>query len=139
MKKTTNYLLIIGLSLLSMNCKKKDSTPPDTRINLTGTWDATGYQCTSGVIIPSEEISIIHNLGSGDITATKVTGDDCVTAGNITFSGIYNGSTTSFPATFVTGSVAAPNSSTTNSTIVVTNSKSLTTTFGTETITYAKR
>jgi len=54
-------------------------------INLTGTWLGTGYTCRGNE--PPEKVRIVHK---GDtVTATKVTGDDCITAGEITWRGTF--------------------------------------------------
>jgi hypothetical protein len=60
--------------------------------SLAGTWMARGYTC-SGNVPAEEEINVTQ---VGDFaTATKVTGDDCVPAGSLTWRGTVSGE--SFP------------------------------------------
>jgi hypothetical protein len=90
-------------------------------INLAGTWDGTGYTCGQGVLTEKVQVSTSPN----SLVATKITGDDCVPAGNITFQGtlpttpLIAGS--SFPVTFTLGNPANPASTTTLSDLFVLN------------------
>lgn len=94
MKIISNILLFSLLVLFcSGSCSDdKDETKPqtDNRINLTGRWTAEGYECPRGTT-HTEIIDIVHDLKTEEVKATKFTGDACVTAGNITFTGKYNG------------------------------------------------
>ncbi|MEZ4621949.1 MAG: hypothetical protein R2867_41460, partial [Caldilineaceae bacterium] len=54
-------------------------------INLTGEWLAEGYTCKGTE--PPEKIIIEHKEGL--VTATKITGDDCISAGEITWVGVF--------------------------------------------------
>jgi hypothetical protein len=60
-------------------------TANSTDINLSGFWLAEGYTCRGNEL--PERISLEHK--DGLVTATKVTGDDCVGAGEITWVGVY--------------------------------------------------
>ena len=53
-------------------------------VDLTGTWRSNDYECPWGVK-HSELVRLVHE--GGQITATKITGDDCVPAGFETFHG----------------------------------------------------
>jgi hypothetical protein len=55
-------------------------------VNLSGMWSAKGYDCTG--LVP-EEIIEIKQTGQA-LVATKVTGDECVRAGETTFIGAMN-------------------------------------------------
>lgn len=52
--------------------------------SLTGEWLGINYQCPIGVL-HEESVSIVEK--DGTIVAKKVTGDDCVPAGEVTFTG----------------------------------------------------
>ncbi len=128
MKNALMFLAILGVVLLFHSCEKEEPRPQDeTIVDLTGEWLGKGYQCPAGVK-HDEIIEIKHNLETGEIVATKITGDNCVTAGNTTFTGIFSGKLNSsypetrFNVTFVTGSPSFPNSSSTPSTLEVVNS-----------------
>lgn len=117
---TKTMLFSAALLLTSASCQKDCDA---LLIDLSGTWVGTGYICASGQN-PSQIIGIVHNLQNGELVATKQTGDDCVLAGNITFSGNYSGkaSEKEFSVSFVTGSPAAPNSETLAAEIEIINS-----------------
>ena len=55
--------------------------------DLIGIWDAKGYGCS--VSIPLEKIRI--DIKEGKLVAVKMTGDDCVPAGEITWEGTLKG------------------------------------------------
>jgi hypothetical protein len=61
-------------------------------VNLSGTWEATGYVCRGAE--PPQRIRIVHS--GTTVTAVKITGDDCVRAGQITWRGTFQ--ERSFPA-----------------------------------------
>ncbi len=58
-----------------------------TAADLTGNWEAAGYGCDPP--IPLQKIKI--QLKGTKLIATKITGDDCVPAGNVTWEGTLNG------------------------------------------------
>ena len=123
-----NLILLSSFLIFSIfftSCEKEPQL--GVSINLSGIWLGEGYQCPIGTL-HDEMIEITHNLNSGEVVATKITGDACVTEGNITFTGFFDGKLESsteknrFDVTFVTGSQDLPNSSTSQSTIEVINS-----------------
>jgi hypothetical protein len=71
------------------SCFDDPKPKTDNRTDLTGIWIAEGYQCPWGTS-HTEIIDIVHDLKTEEVKATKVTGDACVTAGNITFTGKYS-------------------------------------------------
>lgn len=74
-------------------------------MNLTGTWVSDGYNCPRGTK-HTEIVTITHD---GDhISGTKVTGDDCVPAGNATFSGTVDLGVSTATVTWVVGHSWAP-------------------------------
>ena len=74
---------------------------------LTGDWIGQNYHCPAG-ISHNEKVSITQN--GNVILAVKITGDECVTAGSKTFSGIWNISTNLFNIEWICGSPQSPNS-----------------------------
>lgn len=74
-------------------------------VNLTGTWVSDDYDCPWGVA-HTEVVTIIQD---GDrITGTKVTGDDCVPAGEVTFSGVLRADSETVSVSWVVGHPHAP-------------------------------
>jgi hypothetical protein len=57
-------------------------------VNIHGIWRTSNYQCPAGVH-HTEEIRIVQHGES--VVATKITGDDCVRAGHVTFAGTLHG------------------------------------------------
>lgn len=129
MNRLIFVLTLLILAIFITSCEKEEEPQPEQEnlVDLTGEWLGKGYQCPAGVK-HDEMIEISHNLETGEVVATKITGDDCVTAGNITFTGIFDGRLnpsfpeTRFNVTFVTGSPSFPNSSSISSTLEVVNS-----------------
>jgi len=79
-----------------------------SEINLSGTWEGDGYACQD--ITPPQLVSVVQEE-DGRVVATKLTGDDCVPEGNITFQGNARPPLTvgsSFPVTFTTGLPSEP-------------------------------
>jgi gliding motility-associated-like protein len=72
-------------------------------VDLCGVWYGHNYGCITSNIT---EIILIEMVGNY-CTATKITGDDCVTAGNITWEGEYSSNV--FPVRFQVGAVNNPN------------------------------
>lgn len=102
-------------------------------IDLCGIWFGYNYNCyelnaTTGQITPYTLTEIIDIRQIGDTTyAVKITGDDCVTAGQITWKGIISDSQSTV---FVTlGAPEAPNSSLIENPLIVVNSTYLDLTF----------
>lgn len=95
----------------------EDVSNPET--DLSGSWIGEGYLC--GGAVYSENIRIDHDTKTGKVVATKVTGDPCVPAGNVTFSGVYNGKDPSFAATYTIGTPINPVSGQSISMITVKN------------------
>jgi len=94
------------------------SSAKATGINLAGNWSGTGYSCETGPLTEQVQISINQD----NLVATKITGDDCVPAGNTTFQGTVPDPVsvgTSFPVTFTVGNPSAPASGTSRSTLTV--------------------
>jgi len=84
-----------------------DNTQPKQKVDLTGAWIGKGYSCEQGGLSEQVEITIKGNY----LTAKKITGDNCVPAGNITFQGTLPDSLSegsSFPVTFTVGSPTNP-------------------------------
>ena len=76
--------------------------------DFSGIWLGIGYQCPAGTL-HNERVTITHD---GDkISAIKIDGDDCVTAGQTTFTGTYNSFARNFGVTWATGLPGNPNSS----------------------------
>lgn len=59
-------------------------------VDLIGTWQATGYYCGTPQGVELVSISL---TGSGQLVATKVTGDACIPAGQLTWRGTLGGKT----------------------------------------------
>ena len=93
-------------------------------INLAGTWIVEGYGCEPGVWYKEKiQISVNENY----LIAKKITGDNCVPAGNITFQGTLPDSLsegTSFPLTWTIGSPSNPASGKTILNLTVLNKNS---------------
>lgn len=121
MKKQSLISLFLITFFVISSCTKLEEL---LKTNLSGDWIGDGYVCTS-TTNPRQQIRITHNLQTGEVIATKITGDACVTAGNITFRGTYDGLKEGFDVIFTTGSSSFPNSSAQSAYITVTNSKRL--------------
>ncbi len=124
MKNLIFYVILFISVFMLSSCEEDDEPDAENLIDLTGEWLGVGYQCPAGVS-HDESIKITHNLATGEIIALKITGDDCVTAGHITFSGNFDGKLNSSPqetqfnVVFITGTPSNPNSSSTTSTLKV--------------------
>ncbi|MEZ4942154.1 MAG: papain-like cysteine protease family protein [Saprospiraceae bacterium] len=81
--KTISLLLAVVVASCCITCTPEKEEP----LNLSGTWIGTGYQCPIGDY-HRETVQITHEGNS--ITAVKITGDPCVPAGNVTFSGTFD-------------------------------------------------
>ena len=80
-QKKTLVLILFFLSLSSVSLSAENPR------QLTGQWLGYGYMCPDEAgnfqWMPSQKIEIKYE--NDDLIAMKVTGDDCVTAGNITW------------------------------------------------------
>jgi hypothetical protein len=74
--------------------------------SLTGIWTASGYGCTDDSQPPKEEIRVVQD--GTQLTAVKVTGDNCVLAGSVTWQGTITG--TAFPVRVTGGHPGNPSS-----------------------------
>lgn len=111
MKNPIHLFGLLALSFLLFGCGKEEAAPEeDNKLNLAGEWDGKGYYCPSGYVPYFEFISIAHDLETGEVVATKIIGDDCVTSGNMTFTGFYDGKSETFEVTFLLGNPTFPNS-----------------------------
>lgn len=93
------------------------------RIDLTGNWTGEGYGCERGGLVEKIQITVNGNY----LVAKKITGDNCVPAGNITFQGtlpelISEGS--SFPVSWTVGTPTNPASGKTVQDLTVLNTNS---------------
>lgn len=122
MKRLILPILLPLLVIIQFSCEPEAVVPPveapeEELIDLNGEWTFHEVECPA-LVYQDEQISISHNLETGEIIATKITGDDCVTAGNTTFTGILKGATKNyypnviFEATFILGVPNNPNSTT---------------------------
>lgn len=116
MKKYLNIFTLSTSLLICWNSSTLSNTLHSSanltdQIDLTGTWIAEGYRCERGGLVEKVQISVQGNY----LVAKKITGDNCVPAGNITFQGtlpdlLSEGS--SFPVTFIVGTPSNPASGT---------------------------
>jgi hypothetical protein len=133
-------LIISTLLLCITSCEKESedeqfliepiqSTQPtqlDGTNSLCGIWYGLGYQCNGS--IPVEIIHIEHV--NDFVRATKITGDNCVEAGQITWQGYYYQSP--FIANLTLGSSINPQSTITQDLIYIQNDSTITTQIGLE-------
>ncbi len=101
LSKTWNGTKIItsgrAIPTLSPVKPKKNNDTPDIRANgvlrqvtatdLAGIWDATGYTCETSIAVEKIKITVNGNK----LTAVKITGDNCVPKGEITWEGTLSG------------------------------------------------
>jgi hypothetical protein len=90
----------LGTILLFLIIKISDSRSQ----NICGIWESNEYQCPGGNF-PYETFAV--RIDDGYATATKITGDDCVTSGQITWQGDYH--PPQFPVTMLLGNQSNPN------------------------------
>lgn len=98
MSSNALFLLIV-LPFLFFGCQT-EVPGPESEINLSGQWIGLEYQCPFGVF-HNEVVEITHT--GADIQAVKITGDPCVPARNITFSGNFDSKTKRGSITWTTG------------------------------------
>lgn len=77
---TKSASVLLALSILLYGCNKTT-----TSYGLSGTWIGS-YRCPQGAEFIEEIVDVSQNKDFY-LKATKVTGDPCVPAGNITFEG----------------------------------------------------
>lgn len=75
---------VILLAVLLAGCEDDGSSADAADEGLAGVWLGTNYQCPIGVV-HEERVRIA--LDGMALTATKIDGDDCVAAGEVTFYG----------------------------------------------------
>lgn len=102
-------ILLMTLAFLSFSLSWASNPEHYTpkHFEFAGTWIGYGYSCNGHKLQEKVNITVYN----GHLVATKLTGDYCVPAGNITFEGKvpYYASTGSyFPVTWTTGSPHYP-------------------------------
>ena len=83
--KNIGLLFLFSILFLFSSCSKDEA---EILIDLTGEWTGE-YGC--GFENYTEIIGIAHDLSTGSLVATKITGDPCIGAGEVTFTGNYDG------------------------------------------------
>ena len=116
---------LLGIILLAAGCSKERG--------LSGTWMGNNYQCNGTY---NEEVRIEQSGTS--ITATKITGDPCVPAGNVTFTGTKSGTDT-YAVTCTVGTPSNPASSTNTGTLTVVDDNTLKVTGSGMNVTYIRQ
>ena len=94
-----------------------------------GNWIGEGYGCERGGL--SERVRI--NIDGNSLTATKITGDNCVPSGNVTFRGTIPNSVSkgsSFPVTWTMGSPDKPVSGRTSQSLTILDDNSFSSSLG---------
>ena len=109
LNKSLRIILLLAVLLIS-SCGEEEAeeTISENLLDLTGTWEGENYDCED--IKYTEDIRIRHDLSINQVIATKITGDPCVTAGSVTFTGDYDGVADWFRVVFTTGSPQNPSS-----------------------------
>ncbi|MDF1821752.1 MAG: Cyclin D1-binding domain-containing protein [Alcanivoracaceae bacterium] len=80
MRASSTARLVPLMALALAGCQPGEDKPE----GLNGEWLGINFQCPVGVL-HQERVAIVEE--DGEIVATKLTGDDCVPAGEITFQG----------------------------------------------------
>lgn len=80
MRASSTAYLVPVMALALAGCQPGEDKPE----GLNGEWLGINYQCPFGVL-HQERVSIVEE--EGRIVATKLTGDECVPAGEVTFEG----------------------------------------------------
>ncbi|WP_103670501.1 Cyclin D1-binding domain-containing protein [Pseudanabaena sp. BC1403] len=106
--------------VLGNNCQKFTSETRNKywRKMFVGNWIGEGYGCERGGL--SERVRI--NIDGNSLTATKITGDNCVPSGNVTFRGTIPNSVSkgsSFPVTWTIGTPDRPASGSTSQPLTI--------------------
>jgi len=76
------FWLMIGLLV---TYKLVQAQPPS--FDFSGIWSGRGYQC----VRPQPPEYVVIKIEDGDVTATKLTGNSCIEAGEVTWRGKYTG------------------------------------------------
>ena len=111
MKNLIALLYILIVVLIPNSCSKEGiiEEQPVPLIDLSGEWLGKGYQCPyDPPYLFEERVEISHDLITGSIVATKITGDPCVPAGYVTFQGSYFGKDSKFKAGITGGTPTKP-------------------------------
>ena len=127
-------LIISILLLCTISCEKEseveqllplpiEQTQPN---GLCGIWYGLGYSCNGSIPV---EIILIEHMNDF-VRATKITGDNCVEAGQITWQGYYYQSP--FIADLTLGSSINPQSTIIQDLIYIQNDSTITTQIGLE-------
>ena len=130
-------LIISVLLLCTISCEKEseieqfpiEPTQPtqlDETNSLCGIWYGYGYTCQGFIPV---EIILIEHINNW-VKATKITGDNCVEAGQITWQGYYYQSP--FIADFTLGSTLNPQSTIVQNLVYIHNDSTITTQMGFE-------
>ena len=130
-------LIISILLLCNISCEKEleieqfpieppQPTQLDEINSLCGIWYGIGYSCQGPIPVEIILIEHINDL----VKATKITGDNCVEAGQITWQGYYYQSP--FIANLTLGSTSNPQSSIVQDLIYIHNDSTITTQIGLE-------
>ncbi len=100
-------LMVLVLLSFSLSWAHHPEVYHPQKFEFTGTWIGYGYSCKGDILQEKVNISVYN----GHLVATKLTGDYCVPAGNITFQGkvpYYTSIGSYFPVTWTTGSPHYP-------------------------------
>ena len=118
--------LFFFASLLFLSCSKEEENVEivETVIDLTGEWTAKGFFCE--VAQPDQTIGIEHDLSTGEVVATKITGDKCVPAGSVSFTAMFDGKLSIFPFVGTVGTPTNPSNATLDGLIRVDDENSMT-------------
>ena len=127
-------LIISILLLCTISCEKESEVEQlfplpieQTQSNgLCGIWYGLGYSCNGSILVEIIQIEHINDF----VRATKITGDNCVEAGQITWQGYYYQSP--FIANLTLGSSINPQSTITQDLIYIQNDSTITTQIGLE-------
>ncbi|MBL1177364.1 hypothetical protein [Pantanalinema sp. GBBB05] len=114
---TTGFILFLSSPLAAAS--------PKAASYFEGIWIGEGYSCEQGGLREKVQISISGN----SLIARKLTGDNCVPAGNITFQGTLPNSVdsgSSFPVTWTVGTPQNPASGRTQQNLTILDNKSFT-------------
>ena len=104
---STMLLMILVFLSFSLSWASNPEHYAPQNFEFAGTWIGYGYSCNGHKL--EEKVSIA--VSNGHLVATKLTGDHCVPAGNITFQGKipnYVATGSYFPVTWTTGSPRNP-------------------------------
>lgn len=98
MNQRTSILIILLFSVCFLSCKRekefksvdlKSNQLPNGLPNITGRFNAYGYQDDIAGFVPLEVVDVTYDETVNEIVAVKLLGDKAVTTGMITFRGVY--------------------------------------------------